>query len=208
MKFHEKLYALLKKKGITVKILSDKLNLAYSSVHNWTTGKALPKLEHIPLLVEIFGCSYEYLLNERMSEDTEVFKIPLYSWVQAGEWTDIGQINPDDIEYIELPYGCPKNCFAVRVHGHSMTRSTDISICDGSIVFCTPITTPVCPPALNKKVVIAQSLEGATLKEFIYDNPCFLHPWNPDPKYKDLVIDENVTIIGVVLKMQLDVSSF
>lgn len=207
MLFHEKLCSLLDKQGMTVKDLSTRLNLAYSSVHNWTTGKAYPKLEHVPVLVDLLKCSYEFLLNPHMEKNLESPMIPLYSWVQAGEWTDIGQVNPDDLEYIELPNGCPRNCFAVRVHGHSMTRPTDTSICNGSIVFCQPVDQPVSPSALDGKVVIAQCGDGATLKQFVYDTPCFLHPWNPDPKYKDLIVDESVRIIGIVLKSIIDVST-
>ncbi len=206
MDIHEKIMQLLKKHNMNKTQLAIKLGIKQPSVVGWCSGKTQPSKKSILKLAELFDVEPAFFLTDS-TDESGVKKVPLFEWVQAGSWTDFCQTSPDDISYIELPYGVPDNCFAVRVRGHSMTRMQGKSICEGSIVFCKPVNDVINPEELDGKVVIAQYQNSATIKEFVHDVPDFLVPWNPDPGYKKIPIsDDNkndVRIIGVVVAAQL-----
>lgn len=203
MQINEKINQLMAKHGTNPTQLAKQLGLSQPSVFGWCQGKTAPSKKNIIKLAEIFGVEPAFFMSDIVDE-SGVKKIPLYEWVQAGTWTDFCQSHPDDVAFIELPYGVPEDCFAVKVRGHSMTRMSDRSICEGSIVFCKPVCGIINPEELNHKVVIAQYRDCATLKEFIYDTPCFLAPWNPDRAlYPNLPVSDEVRIVGVVVASQL-----
>ncbi len=86
-------------------------------------------------------------------------QIPLISFVQAGELTDIGDLIPD--EYIEAFGDHPDGCFALKVSGDSMTPVFD----DGDVV----VVDPSRSPKIGSYVVARSELSGmdeATLKQY------------------------------------------
>lgn len=201
MDIHEKIQMLLQNAGMNPTQVAKKLDIKQPSVYSWCKGDTKPSKANIMKLSELFQVDPTFLLSDSTAQNG-VKKVPLFEWVQAGSWTDFCQYSPDDVEMIELPYGVPENCFAVRVKGHSMTRMQGKSICEGSVVFCEPLCGIVKPEELDGQVVIAQYQNMATIKEFVHDNPDFLVPWNPDPGYKRIPITDEIKpdlrIIGIV----------
>lgn len=202
MNIHEKILTAMRQSGLTQTKLAEKLGVSQVAVHSWLNGKKSPSKTNISEMAKIFGVSSAYFIDDNVATDGRK-KVPLYEWVQAGTWTDFCSPSPE-LEYIDLPYGVSEKSFAVRVRGNSMSRAIGSSICDGSIVFCEPICDKITSPeSLNHKVVIAQCRDSATIKEFIYDDPCYLAPWNPDRNlYPNLALSDEVRIIGIVVSYQ------
>ena len=64
MNFADKLYNLRKEKQISQEDLAEKLDISRQSVSKWESGAAMPEIDKIIMLSEIFGVSTDYLLKE------------------------------------------------------------------------------------------------------------------------------------------------
>lgn len=123
-------------------------------------------------------------------------RVPLISWVQAGEWCEtVDNFAPSQAEDW-LP--CPKNfgphTFALRVRGVSMEPKYQ----DGDIIF----VDPGAYAEHGKNVVVRLDDEKeATFKQLAIEGEHkFLKPLNPDwPGPKLIQINGNATICGVVI---------
>ncbi len=130
-------------------------------------------------------------------------RVPLINWVQAGNWAEIID-NHEQGEAEEWRLTTAKareNAFALRVKGDSMTCPTGpISIPEGYIIIVDPNQ-----QANNGDLIVARlddSME-ATFKKLVIDgNQKFLKPLNP--AYPLIPINGNCTIIGKVIKAEID----
>jgi repressor LexA len=114
--------------------------------------------------------------------------IPLLGWVTAGNPVDI----LDDNETIRVPRGMlRKNCYALRVRGHSMI---DDQIQDGDIIVIEKRES-----AENGETVVAMiNGEQVTLKRFYIETDGIrLQPANPDMPPIHLRHEE-LQILGIV----------
>lgn len=124
-------------------------------------------------------------------------KVPLISFVQAGDWTEVAdQYHPGDGEmWVDAPAGCGDNAFALRVVGGSMEprfREGDIIIVDPSRV------------VENGDYIVAKiNDDEATFKKYVRDGgKVLLMPLNPAYPSHD-VTDREWKIVGrVVRKME------
>lgn len=64
MKFCEKLYEVRKKAGMTQNDLAEKLNVSRQAVSRWEMGTAMPDVENLVAMSELFGVSLDYLLKD------------------------------------------------------------------------------------------------------------------------------------------------
>lgn len=176
--------------GWTGKELAEKMGVKPASVSRWLSGKDTPTLENLQKLSELLKVSISHLLGESCM-------LPLLSWVKAGDFADALPFSYDTIE-VPMLIRRP-DCFVLQVRGNSMSRPEGKSYFDGCYVVVDPHFDPA-PDMLLHKVVIAQTSEGVTIKEYILegDKPR-LHPWNP--AYHDLEVTEDTVIIGEVIKM-------
>ena len=115
-------------------------------------------------------------------------EIPLLGYVTAGQPVDI----PEENETVRIPANMArKNCYALRVRGHSMI---DDNIQDGDIIVIEKRET-----AANGQSVVAMiNGETVTLKRFFVERHGIrLQPANPDmePIY---LRNEEVQILGIV----------
>lgn len=65
MKFHEKLYALRKAAGMTQNDLAEKLNVSRQAVSRWEMGTAMPDVENLIVISDLFGVTLDELLKDR-----------------------------------------------------------------------------------------------------------------------------------------------
>lgn len=65
MKFNEKLFELRKKAGMTQQDLAEKLNVSRQAVSRWEMGTAMPDVENLIAMSELFSVSLDYLLKEQ-----------------------------------------------------------------------------------------------------------------------------------------------
>lgn len=120
---------------------------------------------------------------------------PLISWVQAGDWTDIGETAPDadSIEWLPCAARCGPRAFALRVQGQSM----EPRFVDGDLIFVDPDA-----EARHGSFVVVRldDTQQATFKQLIIEGDRrFLRPLNdrwPDPIIE---INGHATICGVVV---------
>lgn len=123
-------------------------------------------------------------------------RVPLISWIQAGDWCEaVNSFAPGDAE-MWLP--CPKtfgaNAFALRVRGISMEPRYQ----SGDIIFVDPDV----QPEHGKNIVVRLDDETeATFKQLVVEgSQKYLKALNPDfPGPRFLPINGNATIVGVVI---------
>ena len=142
--------------------------------------------------------------QSNVEEGPEIMgRVPLISWVQAGEWAEIiDNFLPGDAEEWRLTTArVSKNAFSLRVKGDSMTNPHGApSIPEGCVVVIDPNV-----QYNNKSIVVARledSME-ATLKMLIIDgNQKFLKPLNPI--YPLIPINGNCHIVGTAVRVEFD----
>lgn len=114
-------------------------------------------------------------------------RIPVISWVQAGNWRGIEHYRDDDLEYIEITTDI-KDGFGLRVQGDSMMPE----FAQGDII----VVAPHAQPENGSYVVVVQD-DKATFKKLVYDGAKpYFKPLNP--QYPMLESNENTRIAGVV----------
>ncbi len=65
MKFHERLYTLRKNAAMTQNDLAEKLNVSRQAVSRWEMGTAMPDVDNLLAMSELFGVSLDYMLKGR-----------------------------------------------------------------------------------------------------------------------------------------------
>ncbi|MBS7577532.1 MULTISPECIES: helix-turn-helix transcriptional regulator [unclassified Enterococcus] len=68
--FSENLQNLRKMKSITQEELAEKLDVSRQAVSKWESGNGYPEMNKLVLLAEIFGCSLDRLINDKIVVDT------------------------------------------------------------------------------------------------------------------------------------------
>ncbi|EMP5832765.1 MULTISPECIES: LexA family protein [Klebsiella] len=217
MKMNERIRARRKELKLTQAVLAKMVGVNRVTVTGWESGDFEPGGSNLQALAAALKCNPQWVisgLGDPESEDvtykpTEVFgvkKIPVLSWVQAGEWTDNGaSVTEDDIsEWIYTTANLCDEGFALKVRGDSMTNPNGApSIPEGSLVVVDPDYGS--PYEVNGKIVVAQLLGSteATLKKFVIDGPLkYLVPLNPN--YRALEVNGNCKIVGVVRQVITD----
>ena len=124
-------------------------------------------------------------------------KVPLISWVQAGNWQEINLYEP-----VETYYYCPvphsEQTFALQVRGASMENPhSRRSFFDGDIIFVDPEKS-----ADHNSLVVVKLDESneATFKQLIIEGEeRYLKALNPAWPEQMIKINGNATICGVVI---------
>lgn len=210
MTFSDRLKQRMKELDLKSKDLVIKLGVAKGTVSQWVNGIAEPSGRNATALTALLRCNSSWLFDGRGFPEKSVElelgpdlrgKVPLISWVQAGNWLemDVGEVNPST--YYAHTASVGPRAFALRVKGDSMTSYTGgKSIPEGSVVIVDPDIL-----AEHGKVVVARldDTSEATLKQFIVDGgQKMLKPFNH--AYPVTPVEENCTVIGVVKQVIQD----
>lgn len=217
MKMNERIRARRKELKLTQAVLAKLVGVNRVTVTGWESGDYEPGGSNLQGLAAALKTNPQWIINghgdpdcdEILYKPTEKFgvkKIPILSWVQAGEWTESGApITEDDIsEWIFTTASLSDEGFALRVRGDSMTNPNGApSIPEGSFVVVDPDYGS--PQEVNGKIVVAQIVGSAeaTLKKFVMDGPLkYLVPLNPN--YRVMEVNGNCKIVGVVKQVVTD----
>ena len=65
MKFHEKLYTLRKGMNMTQSDLAEKLHVSRQAVSRWEMGSAMPDVDNLIAMSDLFGVTLDDLLKNR-----------------------------------------------------------------------------------------------------------------------------------------------
>ena len=176
------------------------------AVGYWEKDMNVPGGESLAKLAKYFNTSIDYILYGTEFEGnliTKMRRIPVISWVQAGQFTECkaAEVFSEVDKWVETSLRIGDNSFALEVKGDSMTNPNGLpTIPEGATVIVDPDAEP-----LNGKIVVAR-LDGtneATVKKLVIDGPQkFLVPLNP--RYPNISINGNCLIIGVVKGVQYE----
>ncbi|EFH2765056.1 helix-turn-helix domain-containing protein [Escherichia coli] len=217
MKMNERIRARRKELKLTQAVLAKLVGVNRVTVTGWESGDYEPGGSNLQALAAVLKCNPHWLISGNGDPEaevsgfkpTEVFgikRIPVLSWVQAGEWTESGQsVTADDVnEWIYTTANLCDEGFALKVRGDSMTNPNGApSIPEGSLVVVDPDYGSTYE--VNGKIVVAQIMGSteATLKKFVIDGPIkYLVPLNPN--YRVLEVNGNCKIVGVVRQVITD----
>lgn len=217
MKMNERIRARRKELKLTQAVLAKLVGVNRVTVTGWESGDYEPGGSNLQGLAAALKTNPQWIItghgdpdcDEIIYKPTEKFgvkKIPILSWVQAGEWTESGApITEHDIsEWIFTTASLSDEGFALRVRGDSMTNPNGApSIPEGSFVVVDPDYGS--PQEVNGKIVVAQIVGSAeaTLKKFVIDGPLkYLVPLNPN--YRVMEVNGNCKIVGVVKQVVTD----
>lgn len=217
MRMNERIRARRKELKLTQAVLAKLVGVNRVTVTGWESGDYEPGGSNLQGLAVALKTNPQWIITghgdpdceEILYKPTEKFgvkKIPILSWVQAGEWTESGApITEHDIsEWIFTTASLSDEGFALRVRGDSMTNPNGApSIPEGSFVVVDPDYGS--PQEVNGKIVVAQIVGSAeaTLKKFVIDGPLkYLVPLNPN--YRVMEVNGNCKIVGVVKQVVTD----
>ena len=191
--------------------IAKRTGLGQTTVGRIIRGEVDPSAENLRKIADAFGTTVEYLLTGSMTVvrpiesgvDANVEpgpdirgKVPLISWVQAGDWCEVvDNFAPGDAEsWLPCPKAFGQHAFALRVRGISMEPKYQ----DGDIIFVDP---GVVAEHGKNVVVRLDDDQEATFKQLVVEGgQKFLRALNPDwPGPKLIPINGNATICGVVI---------
>lgn len=178
------------------------------SVQQWESGQTAPKagsLARISLALPSFNLMPAHATFMRVAENAAPAyivrrKVPLISYVQAGEWSDAADpyLLGDGTEWIDTTRPVSSSSFALTVKGDSMLPEFK----EGDVI----VVDPTRRPSPGQFVVAKNSHDEAIFKKYrprglndLGEHVFELVPLNDD--YPTLYSDrEPVTIIGVVVE--------
>lgn len=181
--------------------LAEKVGVSTPNISRYESGKQNPEFDKMKAIADALNVKMSdlILIAEGVNVKTgpDLYRVPLISWVQAGNLKEIFINNDiDNVEWIETTYRARKYTYALRVVGDSMEPKFP----EGSIIIVEPEE-----PAINKSFVIArQDGNKATFKQLIDDGmDRYLKPINE--RYPIIPLSVDYEICGVVKRMEMDV---
>jgi SOS-response transcriptional repressor LexA len=212
-------------RGLTLQQVADVFGIGRASVSDWESDKTLPASSRFSKLAEVLGTSTDVLLDylsvsgrksthfveskgkdsptiaeQNVIEGIAARRLPVISWVQAGEWGEIvDNFQPGDAEeWVLCPFPSSDESFVLKVVGQSMYNpGGDLSFREGDYISVDPRKEP-----LHRSLVIAKrrSDQSATFKQLLIENDgtILLHALNPSWPNRYITVDEDTSIVGVV----------
>ena len=120
-KIDEKLSFIMEATGWRQADLAEKLSVAQASVSRWFAG-AYPRGEHRDKITEIYNRITGKREITRNTESLSKSYVPLMGYVGAGGKIepDFGEMPPDGLGVVEIPFSIPADMVAFRVGGDLM----------------------------------------------------------------------------------------
>ena len=128
-----------------------------------------------------------------------VYRVPLVSWVRAGDWADVTDNLAGDGNMVETTYKAKPNTFALIVEGQSMEPKFPAG--------CTIIVEPDAIPSNGSYIIVRQNGDTeATFKQLVVEgNHKYLKALNPDWPRRIIEMLPDAVICGVVKKIEMEV---
>ena len=197
----------MNQKGVNRKELSQAIGIPYSTLSEWVSGNAYPRIDNIEKMANFFGVEKADLVEEPSWRLERNFVGDLFPIPRAKKVPMLGSVACGIPIYMEEEHGeyFPVSPdlqvdFCLRAQGDSMNGAT---IKDGDIVFIQST-----PKVENGQIAAVAINDEATLKYFYqYGDTVVLRPANSN--YKELIYRgkelDNLRILGraVVLQSRL-----
>lgn len=140
--------------GISQSELARQVGVTAQTVQQWESGQTSPRRHRVQSIAIALGTTPQHLehgdpdpnaIAPAMDNTTPVpgtvgGKVPLISWVQAGDWIEaIDTFHPGDAEdWLPCPKRHGSRTYALRVSGDSMTSPHGKSYPAGCVIFVDP----------------------------------------------------------------------
>lgn len=196
----------LPEKGRGVK-LAEVCQVTPKAVSKWLNGETMPSTTNIYVLAKFLSVTPEWLTYGKGNVEQATIgstKIPIISYIQAGQWTGIEDFKETcgNYEYILTDLDVSDDAFALEIKGDSMTPD----FIEGDIVIIDPNE----QPHAGEFVAAINGSYEATFKKYRplgevdeYGREQFeLIPLNPDfPKLSTL--KQEIRIIGTMVEHRI-----
>ena len=181
-----------------IKRIADAFGVAVSYLYGETDENGLANADHAAFAV----ASDQAPFDENVVNGPHIRgKLPLISWVQAGNWTEaIDNFQPGDAEdWIPCPFNHGPNAFILRVLGESNYDPTGPkSYAPGDFIAVDPAREPV-----NRSMVVVRidHEDRATFKQLLMDDDgtMLLKALNPNWPNAVFPMPKGSRIVGVVI---------
>lgn len=181
--------------------LAEKVEISTPNISRYESGKQYPEFEQIRKIADALDVRVSDLFlaaeGSNIKTGPNLYKVPLISWVQAGNLKEICLHNDaENFEYVETTYKARETTYALRVVGDSMEPKFP----EGSIIIVEANEQPI-----NKSfVIVRQDGDKATFKQLIDDGvDSYLKPMNS--RYPIIPLSSDSEVCGVVKRMEMDV---
>ena len=177
-----------------------------SRIGNYERDTREPTIADLAKIATALGVPREYLLlgepaAAARSSGEPGAKVPLLSWVQAGDWcVDECAVDFDSaLDYYPCPIPHGPNAYALRVAGVSMLNPHGTkSFSDGDIIFVDPDA-----PYSSGSLVVARLTDdnSATFKQLVIDEAGRMHLRALNPSWHEpiIAIESDAVLCGVVI---------
>ncbi|MGM0825670.1 MAG: LexA family protein [Pseudomonadota bacterium] len=208
-----------KELGLNQPQLAKLIGRSKGAVSQWESGQVKPDRDSLISLEGALNCSRQWLMTGSdigsaftqgpmigiavsaasggVSEAPPLYGMcPEISWVQAGQWSEICEVNvdPDNTNYYPRPPGASENTFVLRVVGESMIPEYP----PGRLIFVDPDQVPM---PNDDVIAVMTDANEATFKRLIEEpgSSRMLKALNPAWNNPYLEINGNCQVIGVVI---------
>lgn len=134
MKLSEKIYALRTEKGLSQGDLAEKLEVSRQSVSKWETGQAVPDLDKIIKIADLFGVTTDYLLRENETQAPQPEPQVIYLEKPKEEPTEKKELSTSCIISAVL-FGTLALTLLAFIDGGSIEDEIGICLAVASVVF-------------------------------------------------------------------------
>lgn len=204
--FSRNLNYLMKREGLSQKMIASLCNVSTSTVSTWSKGINLPRMDKLEMLGDRFGVTKSDLLEKKEWEKfpsnvipidfAHLKRIPILGRIAAGK-PIYAEENIEGYTYTDLNGG--HEYFGLRVRGDSMDAAR---IHDGDVVIIRR------QDVVDNGQIAVCLIDGeeATLKRFSRDGDIVtLMPQSTNPVHHALVYDiskTHVDILGLVVRVE------
>lgn len=203
-----------KRLGLSLQAAGDAIGVSAQAVDKWERGGRI-RMDNLTSLASVLKVTPDWILNKEglnaINEPRASYssiepgpdirgRVPLISWVQAGDWTTIADnLPPGDAEkWLPCPVRHGAQTFVLRVRGESMYNPHGRpSFQDGDLIFVDPDR-----QAEHGSLVIVRldDAQDATFKKLVIEGDRkYLRALNPAWPEPIIQANGNATICGVVI---------
>ena len=198
MELDKQIRRLREKLGLSQSDIARKLDVTPSTISNWESGKARPRLDKMSQLADLLNVTVSELMGEPgmdLPRPAESVQLPVAVAGHAGEFTE----EPEPGEVVDVPVSVMEriadpDAYIIRIRGNCMSRRFP----DGSNAIASPRAEP-----RNGDAVVAEYNGELIVREFFRGaSTLVLSPDSYDDCFEDIVFDDpdtdTVSFQGVI----------
>ena len=172
--------------GLSQSDIARKLDVTPSTISNWESGKARPRLDKMSQLAELLNVTVSELMGEpgmAVPRPAETVRLPVAVAGHAGEFTE----EPEPGEVVDVPVSVMEriddpDAYIIRIRGNCMSKRFP----DGSNAIASPRSEPK-----NGDAVVAEYNGELIVREFFRGaSTLVLSPDSYDDGFEDIVFDD------------------